>query len=914
MQKNTRILPLVVGGIIFAGYYIFNQASYHYTNYLWFSSHGQVEVWWRTWTMEASFYVAGATAAFLVYFANFYVALLRLRSYSINRVFPPGGVRLLFVGGSLFLALVINGSHFQSFWQTYVLADHGPATGLTDPVFGEDASFYMFQLAWYQSLLSWLKAVLILALIATTLVYALTLQNVNVSSGQVQRLGEFAVPHLAFLLGLVALAFAAGAYLNRFELVFNGSSGKVAGAAYTDVHARAPAYLVFCVAGVLVSIVIVLSGFLRRLRPPLIASGVWVALYVLMAGIYPGIVRLIQVNPNEFSAEREYIEHSIHFTRYAYGLDEINRRRFEVQPQLSLQTLRQNQLIVDNIRLWDYRPVRETFSQLQEIRPYYEFADVDVDRYTIGGHMRQVMIAARELDKQDLAERSPTWESRHLQYTHGFGIVMSPTNRVTAEGLPELWIKDFPPTVFQDSVSEVSRAGIYYGELNNDYVCVDTYLKEIDYPLDDNFAETAYSGEGGIELGSGLHKLLIAWQFDTWKLLISEYIKPESRILFRRNIHDAVRRMAPFLEYDDDPYIVLGDDGRLYWILDAYTSSDRFPYSAHLAGDLLRSLPLERRTFHEWIGANYMRNSVKVVIDAYDGRLQYYAFDEEDPILAAYRSFFPDLFRPISEMPSFLREHLRYPENLFSVQAAVYTDYHMDDPLALYNLEDRWQIATEIYSETPQRVEPYYTVIKLPDRDREEYILMLPFIPNNKQNMVAWMAARCDYGPDGADYGEMLLFDFPRTRQIYGPIQIESRIDQNPDISKDLSLWNQQGSRVIRGNLLVIPIADTLLYIEPIYLQSTESPFPELRRVVAADGISVVMGENLDDALYALAGNRAAAITGTDGQPDRAATDTQRLGQARSHLRQAREAAARGDWAEYGRQLEELERALSAGP
>ncbi len=919
-MTSRNFLVYITFGVALGIFLLFRFGTHYFVDYLWFDSHNQGGLWWQLLGIRFRFYLYGVGMALILYAANYGIASWRLRSFSAS---SPVSVRLLLWAAALFFIITTNGSMFYSLWDEYVLAAKASDYGLKDPIHEIDASFYMFRLGWYQGLLDWTKLSLFLAILISLGTYLLPLYSLSLQARphHLQRLLSLSVPHLAILLGLLVLVFSLTFYFARYGLLYDGSSVKVSGASYVDVHARSPAYLIFSYLGILFGLVIAVSGFMRHWRAPVIGLAAWGIAYVCVVGIYPKMIHLLQVNPNEFEAEKPYIKHSIAYTREGYGLGNVERQRFPADENLSLRTINNNHEIIDNIRLWDYRPVRATLKQLQEIRQYYEFLDVDVDRYQIGGKTRQVMIAARELNKNSLPTRTRTWESRHLQYTHGYGLVMAPSNRVTEGGLPELWIRDFPPLITQAGITPIKRPEIYYGELTNDYIVINTSLKEIDYPLEQNFAETVYQGKGGIALGKGLRYLLLAWQFDTWKFLVSRYIHSESRILFRRNIHQAVRLLAPFLDYDHDPYLVLGKDGRLYWMLDAYTTSKRFPYSEVFSDHFVKTANFgnDRSYANRLRNINYIRNSIKAVIDAYDGTVRFYLVDESDPIGKAWSKFFPNLIRPLAEMPKFLLPHMRYPESLFSIQAAIYTDYHMDDPRAFYNLEDRWQIATEIYSGQPQPVEPYYTVTKLPGQDKEEYILMLPFIPNNKDNMVAWMAARCDYlqvkGKENP-YAKVLVFDFSRMRQIYGPLQIESRIDQDPEISKDLTLWNQQGSRVIRGNLLVIPVENTLLYIEPIYLQSTNSPFPELRRVIAADSGNLVMAESLRDALLQLATRSPRSSFANDSNvsltPRLEPKDIGR--QARTSLQKAQKAMARGDWKEFGKKMAELKRHLEKMP
>ncbi len=923
MTRATKTTIYLSSAIVLAVFLLFRFGASIYIDYLWYESQGHVNTWRKLFITRSLFGLEGFLGGFLVYILNYTFVFSRMR-YLILLI-PRMYFYLIIVGTASTLAFVFNTSLIYNLWDSWILYSLAPNYGIEDPVYGLDASFYMFHLGWYQGLLNWFQVTLFFSAIIVLLVCIFPFYIFS-GKERVPRPSELIsknMPHLCLLGSLFLIFLSMDIYLERYNLIFDGSSAKTAGASYTDANARSVAYVIFSCLGLLTGITLIISNFLERWKFSAYLIGIWALSYVPVIHFYPAIISMVQVSPNEFVAEKEYIQHSIRYTREGYGLTGLERKGFTGSSRLSTSDLQKNRGTIDNIRLWDYRPLKATLRQLQEIRQYYEFLDVDVDRYQVEGKVRQVMVAARELNQDKLPTRANTWESRHLQYTHGYGLAMSPSNRVLSNGLPDLWIRDFPPVITQKGINPVKRPEIYYGERTNDYVITNTTLKEIDYPKDQNFAETSYAGKGGIHLGKGLRYLLLASHFDTWKILISRYVDSKSKILFRRNIHQIVRLLAPFLEYDRDPYMVVGNDGRLYWIMDAYTVSSRFPYSARLRSQYLQTVTEgEKKYLSRLKGINYIRNSVKVVIDAYDGKASFYVSDPSDPIIQGWSFYFSRLFQPLHEMPDFLKEHIRYPENLFLIQAAIYTDYHMDDPRAFYNLEDRWQLAEEVYSGRTQNLEPYYTVIQLPGQEKEEYVLMIPFIPDKKENMIAWMAVRCDYkntkDPKDNPYGKIIVFDFPHARQVYGPIQIESRIDQDPSISRDLTLWNQQGSQVIRGNLLVIPIANSLLYIEPIYLQSTNSPFPELRRVIAADSTGVVMGENLEDALSLLTSLRASDVASLElGQSDSQKIQkkpkpslSDGLIQSRMLLRKVQEAAARGKWKEFGSLMQELKETL----
>jgi uncharacterized membrane protein (UPF0182 family) len=688
---------------------------------------------------------------------------------------------------------------------------------------------------------------------------------------------------------LVALHFA----IEQFNILFS-SHGALFGAGYTDVNAHLPA-LRFMIVAALLAAVAVLYGTWRGKLKWLLAAPALLGLYVVATGLVPSALQKLVVEPNELSKERQYIEHALRLTREAYDLGTIDEHPFDIEMSLDPATLHANRSLIDNIRLWDWRPLLSTYGQIQEIRLYYNFADVDIDRYTLNGQYRQVMLSPRELAYDQIPESARTWMNLHLTYTHGYGLCMSPVNRITKEGLPELFIRDIPPVSTVDL--QITRPEIYFGEQTSTFSLVGTSTEEFDYPLGESNRMTRYAGQGGIPIGSPLRRLLFSTYMRSRELLLSGYLTPQTRILMRRSLNERVPRLAPFLRYDGDPYMVI-DGGRLVWIQDAYTVSDRFPYSRPVGS------------------INYMRNAVKVTVDAYDGTTRFYVADPRDPVLRVYRGIFPGLFRPLEEMSPGLRAHLRFPEDLFQVQSQVYATYHMRDAQVFYNREDLWQVPVESYGGTEIPVEPYYTMLRLPDADHQELILMRPFTPAGKDNMIAWLAARCD----GDALGKRQVFLFPKQELVYGPRQIEARIDQDPSISQLLTLWNQRGSNVIRGNLLVMPIGRTVLYVEPLYLQAEKGALPELKRVILAQADRIVMGESLDSTLEMLAGVAPEASTATSapssGEPAATAPtrpETNASAQQALEIMQGAEAAMqRGDWTSYGREMQRLKQYLQA--
>jgi uncharacterized membrane protein (UPF0182 family) len=595
------------------------------------------------------------------------------------------------------------------------------------------------------------------------------------------------------------------------------------------------------------------------------------------------------VVPNEVEAEKPFIERNIKSTRLAYGLDKVESKDFPAEEKLTAADLKRNESTIKNIRLWEHRPLLATYAQLQEIRTYYKFVDVDNDRYMINGTYRQTMLSARELSHQHLPSR--IWINEHLTYTHGYGLVFGPVNQVTPEGLPEFFVKDIPPVVTIESF-KITRPEIYYGELANDYVFVKTTARELDYPAGDQNIYTSYEGRGGVPIDSFWRKLLFSAHQATLRIALSQDIVGQSRILLHRQIQERVKKIAPFITFDRDAYLVIAQGGRLFWIIDGYTISDRFPYSE----------PMRRR------GMNYIRNSLKAVVDAYNGTVNFYLSDPEDPIILTYGKIFPELAKPLDQMPEDLRAHIRYPQDLFTIQAHVYATYHMQDPQVFYNKEDLLSIPRRTVGGTEQEMEAYYTIMRLPGETKEEFVLLLPFTPNKRDNMRAWLAARSD----PPHYGKLIALDFPKAKLIYGPKQIEARIDQDAFISQQLSLWGQRGSQVIRGSLLAIPIETSLLYVQPLYLAAEKGSLPELKRVIVAFGNQIAMEETLEQSLQRIFGGKPSPqpMPQPAAATQASTTEKELARQALAHFSRAQELLRQGDWAGYGDELKKVETLL----
>jgi len=637
--------------------------------------------------------------------------------------------------------------------------------------------------------------------------------------------------------------------------------------------------------------------------------GGWILVAIIVGLIYPNLIQRFQVQPNELALETPYIEYNIEFTREAFALNRVEEQAFPAEKTPSPEDVAQNEVTINNIRLWDHRPLKDTYNQLQSIRLYYDFHDVDIDRYVIDGKYRQVMLSARELSAEKFAKQAQTWVNRQLQFTHGYGVVLSPVNEITAEGLPVLLVKDIPPV----GDFNIERPQIYFGEKTNHHVIVKTNTQEFDYPMGDDNVYGRWQGEGGVSIGSFMRRLVYAWQLGDFNILISSEITPESEVLYYRNIKERVNHLAPFLKLDNDPYLVMMEGG-LFWIQDAYTTTDRYPYSEPIGGKI-----------------NYIRNSVKAVIDAYDGSVTFYVTDPEDPLIQTYQTIFPKLFVPAGQMPEFLRSHLRYPEDMFYIQALAYQSYHMRDARVFYNKEDLWAMPTEVYADKQQPIEPYYIIMRLPDEQKEEFLLMLPFTPVNKNNTIGWLAARCD----GENYGRLLAYYFPKERLVYGPSQIENRIQQDTVITEQLALWGRGGSRVIRGNLLLIPLGKSNLYVEPVFLQADVVGLPELKRVIVAAGEQIAMEPTLEESITTIFGTKVlpsepavkpptsaepgeppaepvAKPTPAPAEPEEpvAADIASLIEQAQQHYNNAQQYLKEGDWAGYGKELDALNAVL----
>lgn len=766
-----------------------------------------------------------------------------------------------------------------SIWRHVLIYYNAVTTGLTDPVLGKDIGFYMFRLPMLEILNGYAGFILFIAFFITALSYFLR-GSLMITYGKIS-IGAQAKKHLAVIGCLFILKIALGFYLDTFYLLYS-PHGVIHGAGYADVYGKLVVLRLLIVLSIISAFVFFASVILDRLKIIIYSLAAIVFVYIVGFVIYPALLQNFRVAPNELAMEKPFIEHHIKLTRFGYDLQNVAVRPFDVSYNLTSKDVQKNQTTINNIRLWDEAPLYKTFAQLQQIRTYYKFNSVDDDRYRINGQYRQVMVSARELSYGDLPSKS--WINEKFVFTHGNGVAMSYVSRITREGLPEFLIRDIPPVSLTDV--KVSLPEIYYGEMTEDYVVANTKIPEFSYPTSDKNIYSSYKGTGGVRLDSFFKKILFSSFFRTTKIVLSSEIKDESRIIYNRDVTRRIQRIAPFLMLDSDPYIVVSKDGKLFWIVDTYTASSMLPYSK----------PLKNRV-------NYMRNSVKAVVDAYNGTVNFYISDTKDPVIKVYQRIFPDLFKSISVMPSDLKEHIRFPRDLFKVQTTMYGTYHMEDPKVFYNKEDLWELPVH----GDKKMEPYYLIMKLPEEKNEEYALLMPYTPAKRDNLAAWFAARCD----GENYGRLVVYTFPRDRLVFGPRQIDARIDQDSYISQQLTLWGQRGSQVIRGRLLIIPVETSLIYIQPLYLAAEDKGgLPELRRVIVAYENELVMEENLEQCLSRLFGGRRTTVMPDTKTPQKKADIAELSREAMRLFEKAKELQRQGDWAGYGEHLKRLEAVL----
>jgi len=786
-------------------------------------------------------------------------------------------------GSVLVFFALIMGSYASDYWIDFLKFLHPTSFHLQEPILDKDVGFYLFTLPVYQIVLNWYFTMLVLTTFFVLFFYYIyNIFNYQDNKFQIETKVK---NHLLLLSAFFALGFCAYYIIELYNLLYS-SNGVAYGASYMDVYAQIPAYKTIIVITAIVTLLLFSYPLYKKMQVVVVALLLWLLVLIGFVWIYPALIEKYIVKPTELQKETPYIANNIKFTTKAYGLDKIQVKPFAADNNASYQDILENHNTIKNIRLWDRRPLIQTYKQLQEIRLYYDFKNIAVDRYHFDKYT-EVALGARELPVSEIPYRAQTWVNQHLIYTHGYGIVMNPVNEINANGMPNLVVKDIPPD--RSVPLKLTQMGIYYGQSTDQFVLVNTKAKEFDYPKGEKNVYTHYKGNGGVPIPSLFKRFAFAWKFSDINILFTNYLTDKSRLMFYRNITERAATLAPFLAYDRQPYTVIGKDGKVYWIQDAYMTSNMYPYSEPISRN-----PIKR-------GVNYIKNSVKVVIDAYNGDVSFYVVDPNDALLQTYEKIYPKLFKPFQAMPKFLQAHIRYPTDLFNIQVKIYNAYHMSDPKVFYNQEDYWQIPNVVYHGGQQKMVPYYIIMRLPKMKNEEYILMLPLNPSTKDNMVAWMCARCD----APHYGDLIVYTLPKDKLIYGPMQIEARINQKPEISAELTLWGQEGSRVIKGNQLVIPIKNSFLYVEPVYLQSEQGQIPELKRVIVVFKDKIAMKRTLDEALQAIFHTSV-----SQNKPIKVPT-VPKTKEALKHYNQALQFLQQGNWIEFGKEMQQLQSVLT---
>ena len=912
-RKSSYVLTLAII-VLFILVGSFTNIIDFITDYKWFSELGYTGTFLTK--LKSQFLIGVPT--FLVVFVLIMVYLMSIKKnyYKLSHIVPDknGEKRLnkLLAVVAVLISIFTSSTFAGKLWFTILQYKNSTMFNINDPIFSKDISFYIFKLPLLSEIISLLILLMFILIVVTVAFYFLMItirrpatENSNVFDftdfadqkekykGVGRKIFNTALVQVSIIGLVIFIIFGLNYILKSYYLVYS-PRGVAFGASYTDVHVALGLNRIMAVIAILSAFGFLFGTLKKNMKIALAGPAILVAVAIL-GNVAIGAIQKFIVEPDEVSKEQKYLEYNIEFTQKAYGIADVEEKRFPVSQELTKESIMNNEETIKNIRINDYTPVEQVYNQIQAIRSYYRFNDVDIDRYNIDGKYTQVFLSARELDQKKLNAQAKTWINQHLRYTHGYGFTLSPVNSVTTEGQPKLLVKNIPPVT--DINLKIERPEIYFGEITNNYIVVNTDEKEFDYPKGDDNQDTIYQGTAGIEL-SGINKLLFAIKNGNLKLLISSNINSDSRIIMYRNVLERVRKIAPFIEYDDDPYLVVNqEDGKLYWIIDGYTMTSRYPYSEP----------------YKNIGVNYIRNSVKVTIDAYNGDVKYYVFDENDPIIMTYKKIFKDLFIDKEQMPKAIREHTRYPQKIFDIQSDIYRIYHMDNPRVFYNKEDAWDIAKEKYLGEIQTVESNYSMFKLPGEEKAEFLLSVPYTPATKPNMISLLVAR----NDGENLGKLFIYKFPKSKNIPGPMTMESKIDQDSNISPQLTLWSQKGSNVLRGNMMTIPIEDSLIYVEPIYLQAdNENGLPEVKRVIVGYKDKIVMEETLDLALSKIFGQMDVEED-NNGVVDDVDTDItdqsmeQLILKANELFNNAREASQNGDWAKYGEYINELEQILA---
>jgi len=863
--------------------------------WLWLGNLGYEQIFWTIKITQTILLVCSLAVALFYVLPNMHFLSKRFRTMNFGQS-PLSQLNLQNIDAKKFRTFFYTiGSAISIFfslaffmqWDKYFRFHWNETIGQLDPIFGHDIGFYLFRLPFIELIQNSLVSLVFFVTVAIIIVYiysgALSLQsNVKISATSAVK------KQISINIGIWLLLLSWGYYLERYSLLYN-KNGVVYGANYVDIHIKLPVIWILCILTLILAIIAFVQIYKNRFKWLLIGGAATFIIGAIGTAVLPGLIQSFIVEPNELQLEKPYLKNNIKMTRSAYELDKFHLRNYNASDTLTWPKIQNNQATLDNIRLWDPRLLIQTYRQLQEIRTYYQFYNVDIDRYHTNDGYLQMMLSARELSDK-LPEKADTWVNKRLQYTHGYGIVMSPVAKQGSQGDPQLVIKDLPPV--SNMGLNINQSAIYYGEHNSDYKIVNTDVKELDYPKGDKNVYTNYAGSGGVSISNIFEKLLFAWHFGDINILLSDYIHSGSKIMFWKTIKNRVHRIAPFLRLEDKPYLVLSN-GKLYWIQDAYTISSDYPYSE----------PDKNGQY------NYIRNSVKVVVDAYNGSVDFYAMNNQDPILSVYQDVFPEMFKSLDQMSADLKRHLRYPEHLFTTQIEKYDTYHMTDPQVFYNNEDLWTRPNEKYGGQPIKMQPYYLLSKLPGEDQLQYLLINPVTPQNRDNMISWIAAKSDF----PQYGDITVFKLPKERLIYGPSQIEAKIDQDTEISQQLSLWDQRGSKVIRGNLMVVPLEDSFLYVEPVFLIAEGVDIPQLQRVIATDGDQISMEPTLQDAIKGVFKKKGKPLPVSAAVPDTVVKTTTGPGldQFKSLWQDASKALKDGNWENFGKKMKQIQDLLN---
>jgi uncharacterized membrane protein (UPF0182 family) len=957
MTRSRRLL-IVVGVALFVLLLSLRGIATFWTDYLWFDSVGFGSVWTTLIFSRVVLVIIGTLVAFGLLYLNLVLADRLSPPQSLSAGSPDEEIIERFQGWvrtrrtrfrlaiSGFFGLLI-GLGAGAWWQDWLLFQNSESFGVTDPIFSNDLGFYVFTVPFLQDLFGWAFQFFLITFLVVAALHYLN-GGVQVMPRS-QRVAPGVKVHLSVLLAIIALLKAVGYWLDRFDLLYSGR-GAAYGASYTDVNAQLPAFNLLIGISVLAAILLLVNIRMKGWTLPAVAVGLWFVTSIALGGIWPAAVQRFSVEPDELNKELPYVERNIAFTRAAYGLDGVEVRDFAATDDLTADDLAANSPTIDNIRLWDPSVLLTTYRQLQELQPFYQFEDVDVDRYVLDGELTQVMLAARELDTAGVPGGG--WVNQHLVYTHGYGAVLSPANTVTSQGQPDFLVKDIDTDINAPETVQITQSRIYFGETvrSSDFVIVGTKEQEVDFPIETAsdgdsgalLAFNSYDGAGGVEIGSIFRRAAFALRFADVNTLISGQITSDSKVLMVRNLRDRLEKAAPFLAADTDPYLVIDSSGNLVWVQDMFTVTDRYPYStpADDGASTASGVPAAGRlNVNSGLpnDFNYIRNSVKATVDAYDGTITFYVFDDADPIVRAYQRIFPDLFTDKDEMPAELLEHLRYPEDLFRVQSDVYTRYHVEDSRVFYNNGAPWQIARDPSTTASQSLRssfaadnrpmvPYYLLMQLPNEEDLSYLLLQPFTAATRPNMVAFLVAKSD--PD--EYGQLLSYELPRESFVDGPGQIGARINQEPVISREFSLLSQGGSDVIQGNMLVVPIEESIMYVQPIYVAadpevsaagSDIAALPEVKFVIVVYGDRIIMRETLGESLQAVFGDPSAPVVDDGGTTDGGGTEEplpedvtaaveQLLGQANAAFQRADEALRNADLATYQSEVAEAQRLI----